>query len=158
WHETLNLNDLFDEMFVSTCEYRHLLAQYFYKIHASDTTPDGDESTKPEVDTDVDEALLIAGTVSFLNFIALGEECNLALKQSEDEEIDAPWDVAEQIEEEANKRTLLPNRITRFSIEQFIGQNNKFANFYRNLLPRSFFNSDLYKANLKQFMEENGDS
>ena len=150
WYETLDLKDLLDEAFVSTSECRHLLAQFFYKVHDFATTPDGNEPVKPEVDEDVDEALLIAGSICYLNLMALGEECNLALKKSEDEEIDAPSEDVEHLNEELKKRTLLPERITRTSIEQFIEQHNKVANFYRKLLIRGFFNSDLYKANLEK--------
>jgi tetratricopeptide (TPR) repeat protein len=144
WHETLDLNPLFDELYVTDPKQRYVNVAWFAGVYQF-LTASGEGAT---VDKDVDEATLRAGFMAFWNWYYLTTEYDLAYGK-ENEPLVAPPGIKPLME--AMKAVKLnPKRMTRAAVMEFAAKANAVVAAYRSLLPPSAFQSSLYQSNVKR--------
>jgi TonB family protein len=140
WHETLDMNVLFDEMYVSDPEQRRRNAYLFYGVYQFVTaTADG-----PKFSKEIDEQTLREAFLAFWNWYYLANEYDLAFRKEEEMEAKSPPEATE-ISQNLRRLKLNPKRMIPAQIKEFIAQYNQFSSIYRKHLPREVFESDLYK-------------
>lgn len=149
WHETLDLNVLFDEMYVSNPEQRSRNVGLFYGVYKFLAGTGYD----PAIGKGIDEAVMREGFMAFWNMFYLMDEYRLAFEKSEDQDAVPPPEIAEAV----NKMKRIKfdeKRVILAQVRQFIERANLVSTIYRKHLTREVFDSPLYKANLKKCGEE----
>jgi hypothetical protein len=146
WHETLDLNILFDEMYVSSLEIRRRNARLFYGVYKFITG----SPYNPGVRKGVDEALMRAGFMAFWNMLYMAQEYNLGFDESAS--LLTPPEI-EKAMEGLNRVSLNEKYIIRAEVIKYIEIAKQVSTLYRKHLTRGMFNSNLYKANLKKCKE-----
>jgi tetratricopeptide (TPR) repeat protein len=145
WQETLDLNILFDELYVSNPEQRRVNARLFYGVYRFLAAAGGG----PAVDKDVDEKLLREGFFAFWNMWYLRNEYQLSCDQSQMGQLKGPAELNSPF---AALRGLKLNqkRIARLQVAQFISLSNRVSAVYRRHLTAGVFTSSRYLENSKE--------
>ncbi len=149
WHETLDMNVVFDELYVSNPQQRSLNVRLFYGVYKFISG----SGYAPAVGKGVDESVMREGFMAFWNIFYLSEEYRLAFQKSEDQEDYVQPEMAEAFEE-VKKVKLDEKRIILAQVRQFIEKANRASSLMRKYLTREAFDMPLYKANLKKCREE----
>jgi Holliday junction resolvase-like predicted endonuclease len=149
WHETLDMNVLFDEMYVSNAKQRSRNVEFFYGVYQFLTA----SGYGPAVDKDVDEKVLREGFMAFCNMFFLHDEYLLAYMESADEELKYPPDIL-AAGQAYRKLKLNPKRMTRAQVIEFAAKANNVSSVYRKHLPPEVFKSARYQKNLKQEQDD----
>jgi hypothetical protein len=135
WHQTLDLNPLFDEMYFADPRFK----RQYHNIFVGISLIMSQKRPNPFFAADVDEELLRAWMTAFLNLGYLKEEHALAFGE-------LSLEAYEQDEEEAFD----PKMITREQVEKSMGSTNKACSEYRKHLTAEIFESALYMSNLRK--------
>jgi hypothetical protein len=144
WHETLDLNVLFDELYVSTPKQRLRNTRMFYGVYKFLAGSAG-----PAVDKDIDDELMRQGFFAFWNMSYLGDEYRLAYQNSEDADLKEPPGITEKSGAPAALK-LSDKRIVRRQVEQFITGANRASAVYRKYLTAPVFNNPRYERNVER--------
>lgn len=138
WHQTLDMNILFDELYVSNPKQRQLNARMFYGVYKFLSA-----SVGPAVDRDVDETLMRDAFFAFWNLFYLSDEYQLAYQKPDPPEI-------EKQPMESRRTALDAKRMSRRQVEQYIDKTRTFLPLYRKYLPPEVFKTQRYTDNLKR--------
>ena len=145
WHETLDLNVLFDELYVTDAKQRWINVAWFAGVYQFMTATAGG----PAVDKDVDEATLRAGFMAFWNMAYLSQEYGLT-HGKRNEPLARPPGVEALIAAMRGVK-LDPKRMSRAAVIEFVAKANAVAAAYRPALSPANFQSRLYQSNLKGY-------
>jgi hypothetical protein len=135
WHQTLDLNRLFDEMYFADPRFERLNHNVFPGM----TLIVSQKAPEYVFAPDVDEKHMRAGLIVLLNLGYLKEEHALAFGE-------LSLEAYEQDEEEAFDLKM----ITREQIEKSIAPMDQTCSEYRKHLTAEIFESALYKSNLRR--------
>ncbi|MBI3651796.1 MAG: hypothetical protein HY231_12320 [Acidobacteria bacterium] len=150
WHETLDLNVLFDEMYIANPQQRKRNVAMFYGVYKFLVGSAG-----PAVEPGFNDEIFQAGFFAFWNEVYLSDEGQLAIPNDQefDRHTQLPPDVLK--EEEALKTTALNDKeMSVKSVQKFIEVTNLKLAFLRKQFPREVFESATYRASLQQRYEE----
>lgn len=143
WHETLDMNLLFEEMYVSNPEQRRRNAYHFRSIYRFIAGLGYD----PGVEKEIDEALMRKGALAWWNIFYMVQEYGLATWQSEDDDFTLPVDVTKGLEELYSIK--LDEKYMRLiPVKAFIAKANAVSSLFRKHLPQELFNTVRYRTNL----------
>lgn len=139
WRQTLDLNLLFDEMFVARPENRKVFMSNFrgLAVYISNNL------TLHEITEDVDEKLRRAAMMAMWNYMHLREEYALAFGK-------LALEIHETGEDEAEEG---PDVLTGAHVTKFIADLEKPSAEYKKPLTAEIFESPLYRLNLKRYQE-----
>jgi tetratricopeptide (TPR) repeat protein len=153
WHETLDLNVLFNEMYVTNAEQGRQNAYLFYGVYQFLTGA----GEGPAVAKDVDEKLMLEGFMTFWNLYYLLHEYDLAFSKSSDSDVTLPPEYSAAYEESLKNLSLNEKKMSAAPIRQYIAKANFMSSLLRKYLKPEVFETDLYKQNLKIYLEGEGD-
>lgn len=148
WHETLDMDVLFDEMYVSNPEQRRRNVNLFYGVYKQLSATAYD----PGITKGVDEAIMRKGFMAFWNLFYLTEEYRLAFQDPEDQEQNIPPEIAEAFND-LRKIKLNEKYIILAEVKAYIAKANHTSSLLRKYLTREAFDSPLYRANLSRCRE-----
>lgn len=147
WHQTLDMNVLFDELYVSNPKQRQQNARMFYGVYKFWAGSSG-----PEVDQDVDDTLMRDGFFTFWNLWYQINEYVLAYQEPDDQELAEPPEFKRQ-----PLKSRLPKldvkRMSRRQVGQFIDKTRAVLPVYRKYLAAEVFKTERYLENLKRHEE-----
>jgi tetratricopeptide (TPR) repeat protein len=152
WHETLDLNVLFDEMYVSNPEQRRRNVNLFYGVYQHVTA----SAYGPAVDKTVDEKVMRAAFIAFWNRAYLNSEYRLSHFKAE-EEANYPPDIV-KAETELRQIKLSQKRMSLGPIMQFVAKVDQASSVYRRHLTPEKFKAPLYQENIKKMAAEVSES
>ena len=138
WHETLDMEILFEEMFVKDPHQRRLMVEDFWQR-------DG----KPPIDYDI----LKNAYIAFLNTFCLNVEYTMLFTKENEEEAALPREVKQALRDSMKDR-FDEDLETPESLIQFTVHANWVASLFRKHMAVGDFNSKLYQENLKDAFEE----
>jgi TonB family protein len=147
WHETLDLNVLFDEMYVTNAKQRRQNAYLFNEVYKLITR----SGIQPKVGKGIDEAVMKAGFMAFWNMFYLDSEYKLAFWRP-GERVKLPTEIVEA-QQERDKIELSKTEMTLKPIKEYIAKADHLSSLYRKYLSRGVFESPTYKANLERSLE-----
>jgi hypothetical protein len=136
WHETLDLNLLSDDLYVSNPQLRQEKYRIFFGLKGGMAAYD--------LAKDVDEKIMRVALIAFLNLMFLKAEYALAFGE-------LSLEAYEHDEEEESD--LVPNMVTRVEVEKYIASSEQTCSQYRKHLTAEIFESALYKLNLRKAQE-----
>ena len=156
FRETLDFGLVFDEMSVSNSVRRMREAKFFESMYLSAKLVDS-----------VDDATLRRAYKAFMNVYYLKTAYDISIRpiagNEQKGDPSLPQEIASAMSSSKYLSVLLdegvkdaPYATTRKELRQFIGDFNRVAALYRKHLPRDFFNSETYKANVKVINKEGG--
>lgn len=146
WHETLDMNVLFEEMYVSNPAQRRRNAYLFYGVYKFISVT----AYNPGVEKNVDESVMREGFMSFWNVWYMVTEYGLAFRQSDDDSRALPPDVTEAVKE-LKKIKLSDKYIKLIPVKAYTAKANIVSSLFRKYLPREVFSTTLYKSNSKEY-------
>ena len=152
WHDTLDFNTLFDEMYVSSAEQRQRNTYLFFELYRCMASL----GFTPGFQEDVDELLIKRAFVAMQNALFLRHEYMLAFTSLDGSDSHPPVEIAKvgevfiQIELDGPQK----GRLTKPQIEEFIRKADYISAVYRRLLSKGVFNSPHYKTNLSTLLKE----
>ncbi len=150
WHETLDVELVFDEMLVHDQAQREKLVKALSGIFQF---TDGDEDIV--IDPDVDDETMRQAVMAFYNWVFLSEEYKLAF----DESSPASPEIALAEKEMKKDGELENSRITADQLRRFTAKATELARSYRKSLPLLVFISPEYLARcLTRLRSHTGDS
>ncbi len=149
WHETLDMNVLFDEMYLTDAEQRRRNAYLFYSVYRYLTGAGGG----PAVEKDVDEKLMREGFMAFWNYYYMVQEYYLAFNQSTDSPANMPPEFLEA-RKEPTKLELNEKKMSAAPIREFVAKTNYLSSLLRKYLRPEVFETALYKQNLKNYFAD----
>lgn len=139
WHETLDLNVLFDEMYVSNPQQRRQNMSSFY----------GDMAALG-IDKAVDEKVMRAVFMAFWNWLYLKHEYQYShFKDDDVYPRDYPADIV-NAEKEIDQMRDNKEKMSLELIRQFTAKANQASAIYRKYLPPEIFKTSLYQKNIKE--------
>lgn len=141
WQQTLDMNVLFDELYVSNPKQRQLNARMFYGVYKFLSTSAG-----PAVDIDIDDALMRDGFFIFWNRWYLVLEYQLAYR-TDDQRLVQPPEFKDQ-PLYSNSPELDGKRMSRRPVEQYIDKTKAALAVYRKYLTPEVFKSQRYRENI----------
>jgi TonB family protein len=165
WHETLDLNVLFHEMYVSDPKQKSRNAYLFYGVYQFLSA----SAYQPKVAKDIDESVMREAFFAFWNLYYLRREYTLAFvdiervdqEDSRNElETQDPYEIMKIPPEIAaamkdfKKLKLNPKSMTLLAVKDFIGRANYISLLHRKYLFKESFASELYQKNLKRQEED----
>ncbi len=140
WHETFDLNVLFDEMFVAKPENRRVFTNLFSGL----SVYIGKNLDGPGIAKDVDEKLMRSTIMAVFNLIYLQAEYALAfgalaleVNENNQEELESELEPGVEV-------------LTRGQLTGFIASLEKSSAEFRKDLKAEVFKSALYQLNLKK--------
>jgi TonB family protein len=148
WHETLDLNVLFDEMYVSDPGQRRKNAELFYGVYIFLTGTGGD----PAIEEGIDEQVMREGFFAFWNAAYLGQEYGLVCSRPEDND-SALNDKLEKAREKLRKggrRELDETKMRLKPVRNYIARVNVISSLLRKRLPVEVFSSACYEENSRR--------
>ena len=141
WHETLDLNILFDEQYVANPEQRRMNVGLFGGVYKQLSA----SAYGPGVAKGVDEALLRDAFFAFWNYYYLAQEYQLALGKPDDGDFPEPPEF---------KRPQMPKldqkMIRRTQVVQLMEILKPAAAVYRKYLTPDLFSAPRYSQNLRR--------
>jgi hypothetical protein len=157
WHQTLDLQSLANEMFVSSAQFKPVNEKLFYAWCIMMTAPAGDEeTTRPEIEKAVDEKVMKECLLAFSNMLMLAAEYEMAFGKTEDSEDAAdefkdkfPMGIARELEKLAELNLSSP-MIGLEAIKKIITQVNNVSAAFRKKMTPALFDSAGYKSKMKK--------
>jgi tetratricopeptide (TPR) repeat protein len=146
WHETLDLNVLFDEMYVSNPKQRQMNGRLFRGVYQFLSA----SAWSPGVNKDVDDELMRNAFFAFWNVAYMVDEYRLAHQADERGELAEPPELKRSQQSLRQRPKLHEKRITRL---QVVGLRDGFkglAAVYRKYLTADTFKSPTYLENFRR--------
>jgi tetratricopeptide (TPR) repeat protein len=146
WHETLDLNILFDEMYIANPQQRKRNVAMFYGVYKFLTGSAG-----PKLDKGFNDEIFQAGFFAFWNSVYLGSESRLVIPNGEEREKHEQLALEDAKYQEGMKKLNLSDKVMSVKpVQQYIEAMNKMLSFLRKGYPREVFETEVYKENLKK--------
>lgn len=146
WHQTLDLNVLFDEMYVSNPKLRQINGRLFRGVYQFLSA----SAWSPGVDKDVDDELLRDAFFAFWNMYYMSDEYQMAYQTDEQVGLVEPPELKRMQASMQRRRKLNEKRITRTQAVELRDGFKGIAAVYRKYLPAVAFKSPKYLKNLSR--------
>ena len=143
WHETLDLEPVFNEMYVSNALQRR---RNIYSLIRS-----GPDNYKKE--KNLDPVVVKDAFMAFFNMMYLDAEYSLTQPGGVDRKVPRPPEVRQAIKE-MKKLKGQSSPITIDALKQLVRWGNYISSLYRPYLTAEVFNSSLYQENLRASIDE----
>jgi hypothetical protein len=150
WHETLDLNILFDEMYVSNPEQRQRNVAMFYGVYKVITG-----AVEVKVEKGFTDEIFQAGFFAFFNLFYLSTEAKIVVPNKEDYNryVQLPPDLI-KADEALEKLNLSDTVMSVEPVKKYIEVTNLKLAYWRKKFPPKVFESATYKPNLQEFYRE----
>jgi tetratricopeptide (TPR) repeat protein len=149
WHQTLDLNILFNEMYVSNPQQRKRNVAMFYGVYKFLSG-----AVEVKVERGFTDEIFQAGFFAFFNGYYLSDEAHMIFPNTAEYENygQLPPDILKATE--AMKKLLSDKVMTVKAVQKFIEVSNLQLNYWRKKFPPEKFASPTYKASLQNMYRE----
>ena len=143
WHQTLDFNVLFDELYVTGRRQRLQNLSWFVDFYRHLAG----RGENPAIDKDIDERIVRAGFVAFYNMWYLGDEYELAYRTDDNPSPRPPG--FDALMKSLDGVTVDPIRMRREVVLDYASKAETVAAVFRASLPPAAFRSAVYRENLR---------